>query len=282
MHRLTATHGSTVSYEKHGQGAPLVLVHGSFSDHRTNWERIVPLLERRFALYAVARRGRGETPGGDRPLDDEAQDILALIHAIGEPVLLLGHSYGAHVALAAAALAPDGIRELTLYEAPWPAILPPRLMDLLTHHAQAGDWDSFAAAFFHNALRIPMTEIEELRRTPLWSPILDDAPASFYDLRALSRYEFKPERFADLRLPVRLQIGTESPRALYVTDALSGVLPNCRIEALAGQAHEAMTTAPTLYVDSLSRRDEKTRFPLSTPAFAGFSRAFKSTDPAKA
>ena len=50
-----------------------------------------------------------------------------------------------------------------------------------------------------------------------------------------------------------LQIGTESPRHLYVTDALATVLPDTRIEELPGQAHEAMTTAPRMYAESVSR-----------------------------
>ena len=82
---------------------------------------------------------------------------------------------------------------------------------------------------------------------------MDDAKASLGDVRALSRYDFKPERFAGLRTPVLLQIGTESPRDLYVTDALAAVLPDARIEALPGQAHEGMTTAPELYAEAVSR-----------------------------
>ncbi len=53
--------------------------------------------------------------------------------------------------------------------------------------------------------------------------------------------------------PVMLQIGTESPRDLYVTDALAAVLPDVRIEELPGQAHEGMTTAPEMYAEAVSR-----------------------------
>jgi hypothetical protein len=52
---------------------------------------------------------------------------------------------------------------------------------------------------------------------------------------------------------VVLQIGTESPRHLYVTDALAAVLTDVRIQELAGQAHEGMTTAPELYAEAVSR-----------------------------
>ena len=72
-------------------------------------------------------------------------------------------------------------------------------------------------------------------------------------MRALSRYDFDPEKFRHLHLPVLLQIGTESRRDLYVTDALAPLLPRARIEALPGQAHEGMTTAPQIYAESVSR-----------------------------
>jgi len=104
--------------------------------------------------------------------------------------------------------------------------------------------------FFRDRLFVPVEELDELRATELWPPIIADPEASLDDLRALSRYDFEAERFRDLRVPVMLQIGTESLRHLYVTDALAAVLPDARIEELPGQAHEA-TTAPRMYAESV-------------------------------
>jgi pimeloyl-ACP methyl ester carboxylesterase len=56
-----------------------------------------------------------------------------------------------------------------------------------------------------------------------------------------------------LEVPLMLQIGTRSPRELYITDVLAAVLRDVRIQELPGQAHEAMTTAPTLYAQAVSR-----------------------------
>lgn len=61
MLRILSPAGATVSYDKYGSGPPLVLVHGAFSDHQTNWQFVKPLFEKQFTVYAVARRGRGET-----------------------------------------------------------------------------------------------------------------------------------------------------------------------------------------------------------------------------
>ena len=108
-------------------------------------------------------------------------------------------------------------------------------------------------SFFRDRLFVRVNELDELRTTDLWPPMIADAQASLGDLRALSRYEFNAEAFRGLRMPVMLQIGTESPRELYVTDALAAVLADVRIEELPGQAHEAMTTVPRMYAEAVSR-----------------------------
>lgn len=254
MQRIPSPAGVTVSYDNYGEGPPLVLVHGSFSDHKTNWEFVKPLFETQFTVYAIARRGRGETDSTKgHSLEDESRDVVAVIRSIGEPVFLLGHSYGAQTALAAAAQVPDRVRKLVLYEPASPRIVEKEALGRLEELAQAGNWEGLAVMFFRDRLFVPVEELDELRATELWPPIIADAEASLDDLRALSRYDFKAERFRDLRVPVMLQIGTESPRHLYVTDALAAVLPDARIEELPGQAHEAMTTAPRMYAESVSR-----------------------------
>lgn len=254
MQRVTAPAGATVSYDKYGSGPPLVLVHGGFSDHKTNWEFVKPLFEKQFTVYAIARRGRGETDATEgHNLEDESRDVAALIQSIDEPVFLLGHSYGAQTALAAAAKIPDCVRKLVLYEAPWPRIVGKEILARLEDLAQAGHWEGFAVTFFRDTLFVPVEELDELRATELWPSIIADTGASLGDLRALSRYHFEAERFRELPVPVMLQIGTESPRDLYVTDALAAVLPDVRIEELPGQAHEGMTTAPEMYAEAVSR-----------------------------
>lgn len=254
MQRIASRDGVTVSYDTYGAGPFLVLVHGAFSDHETNWEFVKPSLERQFTVHAVARRGRGETDATEgHRLEDEGGDVAAVIQAAGEPVFLLGHSYGAHAALAAAAMVPHRVRKLVLYEAAWPRLIRAEALARFEALAQGGRWDDLAVTFFRDTLSVPVAELDALRATEMWPPIVADARASLSDLRALSRYDFRAERFRNLRLPVLLQVGTESPRDFYVTDELAAALPDVRIEALPGQAHEGMTTAPEMYAEAVSR-----------------------------
>src|SRR5690349_18162579 len=94
--------GTSIAFTRSGSGPPLVLVHGTTADH-TRWAPILPELETRFTVHAVDRRGRGGSGDGPRyALDREFDDIAAVVDAIGAPVMLLGHSYGAICSLEAA------------------------------------------------------------------------------------------------------------------------------------------------------------------------------------
>ena len=252
MERLVTPGGITVSYDRAGNGPPLVLAHGGFSDHHTNWEFVKPAFQKDFTVYAIARRGRGETDATEgHRLEDEVDDLVALVESVGEPVFLLGHSYGAHCALAAAHRLPGRVRKLVLYEPARPDLFPGALLARLEELARASEWDEFAFTFFRDGLQVPVDELEALRATNLWPPIVIDAPASSHDIIALAKYDFDAGRYRSLDIHVLLQIGSASPRHLYVTDALAAALPHATIGVLPGQAHEGMTTAPEMYLDAV-------------------------------
>jgi pimeloyl-ACP methyl ester carboxylesterase len=253
MERVTTPDGTTVSYDPYGEGPPLVLVHGGFSDHRTNWERVKPQLQERFTVYAVARRGRGQSSATQgHSVDDESGDVAAVVRAVGQPAFLLGHSYGALCALGAAARYPAGVRKLVLYEPPHPAGMSPDTAARLERVAVTEGWDRLVETFMREILEVPAKVVAGIRGTPFWQVWTADAEASLNDLRALSRHRFDAARYRALRMPVQLLIGTRSPRRIYVTDALAAVLPDVRVTELAGQAHEGMTTAPEQFVAAIS------------------------------
>ena len=52
--------GYRLYYEKHGEGRPLILLHGNGQDH-TIFDRALPLLEKSFCCYLVDSRGHGQS-----------------------------------------------------------------------------------------------------------------------------------------------------------------------------------------------------------------------------
>jgi pimeloyl-ACP methyl ester carboxylesterase len=228
-------------------------VHGGFSDHLTNWQECKDMLAERFTLYAMARRGRGETSvTSGHSLEDEMDDTVAVVKEIGKPAFVLGHSYGAVCALGAAVRAPDSIARLVLYEHPKQGLFTREVVDPLEAFAARNDWDGLVETFMRT-LEVPQEEIDEIKKTPFWSVWTTDAPATLNDLRALTKMRFDAEDYRSLTMPVLLIIGSESPRENYVTDALAAVLPDSRIVSLEGTAHEGMTMVPEQFVEKVTQ-----------------------------
>jgi pimeloyl-ACP methyl ester carboxylesterase len=100
-------------------GATAVFVHGSQSwgsDEIAGFAAQRPLAAR-ARLVVIDRRGYGQSPDpGDGRQGDHNADADDVIGVLGAGAHLVGHSYGAVVALLAAARRPDLIRSLTLIE----------------------------------------------------------------------------------------------------------------------------------------------------------------------
>ena len=92
---VTSKDGTPITYWHSGKGPPLVLVHGTGVDHG-RWAPVLPAFEQHFSACAVDRRGRGANGDSeDYAIEREFEDIAAVVDWLGEPVILLGHSYGA-------------------------------------------------------------------------------------------------------------------------------------------------------------------------------------------
>jgi len=99
--------------ERLGAGPPVVLVHGSIVDARRTWRHQLELAER-WTLVLPNRPGFAESPPLARG-DFEAEAPL-IAELLGDGAHLVGHSYGAVIALLAAALRPEAVWSLTVSE----------------------------------------------------------------------------------------------------------------------------------------------------------------------
>jgi pimeloyl-ACP methyl ester carboxylesterase len=246
---VTSADGTRIGFERSGVGPPLVLVHGTSAD-RTRWAPVLPALERHFTVYAVDRRGRGLS-GDTEPyaLEREFEDVTAVVDSIGEPVDLLGHSFGGLCALEAA-LRSRSVRRLVLYEPAFNTEVPfyeqdprPRLEALITR----GDREGALVTFFREVVAMSEAELAMMRAAPSWQgrmAAVHTIPREFADLD----YEFDATRIGALSIPVLLLQGSESgPALLEATKILHATLPASTVEVMQGEAHVAITTAPELF-----------------------------------
>jgi pimeloyl-ACP methyl ester carboxylesterase len=89
-------------YERHGHGAPLVLLHGELGTIESCFARVLPELARHFEVFAVELQGHGHTRDIARPLTyaGMARDLAAFLGAVGlERAHFVGYSMGGAVAL---------------------------------------------------------------------------------------------------------------------------------------------------------------------------------------
>ena len=108
-----------VGYESSGDGPLVVLVHSSVSGRR-QWQSLTSVLEGRFRVVAIDLIGYSQTPAWTHARPQQLSDQSALIHQIaaemGTPAALVGHSFGASVALCAAAELGNRLKGLVLIE----------------------------------------------------------------------------------------------------------------------------------------------------------------------
>lgn len=255
METVVSADDTTIAYERMGRGPPLVLVHGTSADH-TRWEPVRSALEAQFTVYAMDRRGRGES--GDAAaydLEREAEDVVAVVESIGEPVTLLGHSFGAICSLEAA-LRIEELERLVLYEPPIPVgDHYPDNEDALAEMTRLyddGEDERALELFFREVAGVPSAELDALRAAPNWPARVAAVDTVIREVPTTDGYEFDATRFEGLATPTLLLAGSESPPFFgEAIDALVDALPDARIVVLEGQAHAAMNTAPERFVEAV-------------------------------
>lgn len=244
--------GTRIAFWSSGEGPSLLLVHGATADHTTTWRSVRALLEPHATVHAMDRRGRGGS--GDAigyELQREAEDVAAVMAAIGGPVDVLGHSYGGLCALEAALIAPN-LRRLILYEAvplDGASLYPPGIVERLAALQADDDLDGMLLTLYRDVAGMPAEDIALMEgQTEAWATRRRNAPTVPRELRSEQRYQFRPERFAAMSAPTLLLVGGDSPaRERQNATGVAAALGAARVAVLPGQQHVAMHTAPGLF-----------------------------------
>jgi len=113
-------------YELHGQGAPVLFIHGLGSSTR-DWEYQTPYFSKDWLLLFFDLRGHGKSDKPDHPytIKQFCSDTAQLIEALfPEGVHVLGHSLGGMVAFQLAVDHPKLVKTLTILNSAPAAVLP--------------------------------------------------------------------------------------------------------------------------------------------------------------
>jgi pimeloyl-ACP methyl ester carboxylesterase len=241
--------GTKIATWRSGAGPALVLVHGTAMDHN-QWDGVMPELARYFSVYAMDRRGRGAS--GDSlafAIEREVDDVVAVVNDIGDPVHVMGSSYGALCSLEAARLT-QKIASLVLYEPPllgMPSELPIGFLDELERLTAEGHHEEAAVQVYQTMMRLPPEKLEQLRADPNWGTRVASVPTIPREVRAVQDYRFNWDAYRDMNRQTLLLDGELSPPRLRAsTAALGAILSHSRVAVLHGQGHAAARFAPTL------------------------------------
>lgn len=238
-----STDGTKLGVRHRGSGAPLVLVHGTTGGIDT-FALVEDQLAQHHTVWVYDRRGRGSSDDTEPySLDREIDDLHVVLDAAGPGTHLVGHSFGAVCALAAASTRTD-LRSLVLYEPPLHLDrADPAVLRAAFDRVDAGDFEGGLVAFCSVA-GITAQEVAAMRTIPsVWAAMLDGVRRAPRELAALASTGWEPVATATLLLCGET---TEAPVYLAPHE-----LPTAETAVLAGQGHLAFGFDPTAFVEAV-------------------------------
>lgn len=242
MQTVQSADGTTIAFDRTGDGPPLLLVGGALAD-RSAASSLAAALAGNFTTYAYDRRGRGDS-GDISPyaVEREIEDLDALITAAGGSALVLGHSSGAVLALRAAAHGLP-ISRLVVYEPPFVVgdtqpSLTVDLQERVRALIAAGRRGEAVRRFLIEGVGMPAEAVAMMEGSPMWPGTEHLAHTLLYDLRNVGDQRLPADRMARLQVPTLVLSGGESPAWIRdAAGALADAIPGAQHVSLAGQTH---------------------------------------------
>jgi alpha-beta hydrolase superfamily lysophospholipase len=242
MNRVASSDGTTIAFDRLGDGPPLILVCGGSTDRKAN-APLAELLAPQFTVLNYDRRGRGDS-GDTLPyaVERELEDLDAVIVAAGGSAFVYGTSSGGALALEAAASG-LAIRKLALWEPPY--ILdensrpPADTARTYTELVSAGRRGEAVEYFMGRVVGLPPEFVAQARNAPWWPAQEALAHTLAYDATIMGDYSLPIERLSSVTTPTLVIDGGASfPWIGETARALAGVLPDAQRRTLEGQTHD--------------------------------------------
>jgi pimeloyl-ACP methyl ester carboxylesterase len=262
-----AVNGVEIAYLDEGSGPAIVIGHCSSASHK-EWLPLIETLRSDWRVLAPDFIGYGKSdvwPASEPfAADADVAVLLAVAEKAESELHLVGHSYGAALALEAACILGSRVKSLALVEPvsfhllrqegrpEWAEI--EKLGTAVLGAVAKGDDRAAAAAFmrywlgrfrwFISPERFKAAITATIPKVALEFGMAIDAPTTLQD-------------YAEITAPTLLVKGRKTPApASAVVDLLGNALPNARVETLRGAGHMSPFTHPAeinrLIIDHLT------------------------------
>lgn len=275
MHQtVTSADGSTIAYDRLGEGPTVIIVAGMFCDR----ERTRPLADHLASLLAnhtiinYDRRGRGDSNNVlPYSVDREIDDLVALVAAAAGPASVYGHSSGAGLALRATA-AGLPVERLILHEPPYgpddkhSVASTEAMADTVRTAVEAGHYSDAIRCFMADS-GLPGDVIEHMASDPR---MIGLAATMVHDLEVmgdLDRGGTVPiELITAVTTPTLVISGDASPDFFADTATrVASLLPHGSLIVLPGVGHDAPADVVAPVIVEFILTDPETPRPVSTP-----------------
>jgi pimeloyl-ACP methyl ester carboxylesterase len=240
---VQSTDGTLITFERCGDGPPLILVVGAFNERATGTP-LAQYLAPNHTVFTYDRRGRGES-GDTAPyaIEREIEDLQALIDEAGGSAAVFGFSSGALLA-AKAATRGLPIPKLVLYEPPYLMVdpradHPAKLADLVVAEKRGE-----AVEYFQTELvGIPADIVVQLRNAPFRASLEAIAHTLEYEALICTDTELRTV-LGSIGTQTLVLAGELSPPPLQAAArALAEEVPGAHYQSVAGVGHDLVPEA---------------------------------------
>lgn len=241
----------TLAYEEHGQGTPLILVHG-FPFDRTIWYPIIPLLKDAGRLILVDLRGFGQSPftEGIYSMRLMAEDLLALMDKLGiDKAVIAGHSMGGYVSLAFAHAFPSRLAGLGLIATQAGADSPEKRQSRIK---QAEEIRRKGTKSLLDSMAARLSPYESMRPALIEIMAKTNPKAVIAALKGMAERSDASEWLTSIEVPAAVVHGVQDALiGLEVPRAMAQMLPRGWMVELACAGHMPMIETPPGVADPL-------------------------------
>lgn len=245
MEKTRSKDGTTIAFDRYGEGPPIILVGGATCD-RAMTRPHAEELAKHCAVINYDRRGRGDS-GDTAPyaVEREVEDLEALIVEAGGTAAVYGHSSGAGLVLHAAAHGLP-ITRVVLHEPPYvPDVEEERRVSreyaqnlrVMLSENRRGD----AVELFMTTVGMPREMVDQMRHDPSWAGLEAMAPTLAYDSAIMgdgAGGTVPTDLAGRVAAETLVVCGGASPAWMIdVGRRVADALPNGRLGILEGQEH---------------------------------------------
>ncbi len=244
MGQIKSKDGSTIYFERHGDGPPLILVDGALcSSSFGPMPGLVPLLAEQFTVFVYDRRGRGKSEDqSPYNIEREVEDLDALINEAGGAACVFGMSSGGILSLQAAASGCN-IKKLAIYE-------PPICVDKEEHQIantnvkelqkliESEKRTEAVKYFLKEAVEMHALVVFMMRWLPVWKQMKAVAHTLPYDASITAKWPLSVLTDTNIDVPLYILGGEKSSESLHRSvHSLTDAIPHARSRMLEGQSH---------------------------------------------